>query len=324
MLLFAYQVIINEIAPAEPSDTGDWIELKCISGEVDISSWTLRTYLSQSNPPSFASAPVILKDTDEPSTPYDDRFVVIHLVKTAEEAEADETSATGDLNGNQVLDIYFYIYSGLSSKEDYLILMNGSGGIEDVAITSNTDGTVSSTFRTELEQTVGLLCPEQWLYNGNEFTDSYISSLSDSELEEALIDVSKIEEGRSVARKNDTDTNTKEDWMLLRVSTPGTENIQKGEQLCELSLEKTLISQGETVIIAYSVSFGSKVFISVYDSMGTLRQILVKGLEQGGASRIYWEVNLPVGVYFLCIKATGPNGTAFKRVPFVVAKQLGG
>ncbi|NMB66370.1 MAG: hypothetical protein GYA16_16015, partial [Spirochaetes bacterium] len=100
-LLYA-QLLINEIACNVSGS--DWVELFLYSVQplsMDISSLYVTMYYGTNEP--LSQNPVTIYSYDRAETPWDDRFVVVHLTDAT---TPDECDATGDINGNGVLDVY--------------------------------------------------------------------------------------------------------------------------------------------------------------------------------------------------------------------------
>ncbi|MCP4138666.1 MAG: hypothetical protein GY754_47355, partial [bacterium] len=95
-------LVINEVVCG--ATNGDWVELKLRSTgkeSMDISNLYITMYYGTNE--NLAAEPVTIYSYDRPETIYDDRFVVVHLT---EPSTPDETDATGDTNGNGVVDLY--------------------------------------------------------------------------------------------------------------------------------------------------------------------------------------------------------------------------
>ena len=201
-------IIINEVSF---NTNSDWIELKATnpSDNFDIAALFVTMYYGTNE--SIAQSATSLKGTDDPQTPFDDRFAVIHF--TSENLQ-DETDLAGDLNKNGIRDLYCNNY-GLWSTDCVVAIDTdddpANNGIIDFMAFSNRDGSPNSTIKSYLDYAI---LYNQWInYTGNPqecmiWTGDY-SSMSYP----------------SLSRINSNDTNSPSDFILTPYSTPGRENI---------------------------------------------------------------------------------------------------
>lgn len=201
-------LVINEVSFATNSD---WIELKATesSDEFDIHSLYVTMYYGTNEP--VAKSKTTVKGIDDPGTPFDDRFAVIHF--TAENLQ-DETDEVGDVNKNGIRDLYCNNY-GLWSTDCVVAIDSdddpSNNGIIDFLAFSNRDGSPNSTITSYLDKAISF---NQWIsYSGNPqdcmvWTGDYASASYSS-----------------IARINSIDKNSPEDFVITPYSTPGRENI---------------------------------------------------------------------------------------------------
>ncbi len=205
------QLLINEIACNVPG--GDWVELFCCSEQklsLDISSLYVTMYYGTNEP--LSQSPVTIYSYDKAETPWDDRFVVVHCTNPG---IPDECDATGDTNGNGVLDVYCNNYINSLWNTDCVVAIDSddepsNGGIIDFVAYSNRDGT--------LNQSIG-----QYLQSAIQHNQWAGASAS----EECMVDIgqSGIAEYQSIIRKSGVDTNSADDFVITSYQTPGRPNI---------------------------------------------------------------------------------------------------
>jgi hypothetical protein len=206
-------LLINEIACATSGD--DWVELFYYSENNEsreISSLHITMYYGTSE--RLSNDPVTIFSYDKPETPWDDRFVVVHLTTPG---GIDETDLTGDTNHNGYIDVYCNNYSSSLWNTDCIVAIDddnepSNNGIIDFAAYSNRDGSLNSTI-------------ESHLVTAQDF-NKWIKCPGKSS-EECMIDIGK--EGlmpyMSISRKNAADNNSPDDFANTKYMTPGRENI---------------------------------------------------------------------------------------------------
>ncbi|TFH42536.1 MAG: hypothetical protein E4G96_03240 [Chrysiogenales bacterium] len=205
-------LMINEFVAETESD---WVELTFVSAEgkkIDISSFFITMYYG--NNERLSHDPVSIYSHDRPETPYDDRFVVVHL---AMPDVPDETDLTGDTNGNGRIDVYCNNYFGSLWNTDGVVAIDsdddpGNGGIVDFVFYSNRDGSPNDTV---LSYVAAALAQGQWQnYTGKTSQDCAVS-----------IGKKGLASHMSLSRTHNVDTNTANDFMISSVQTPGRPNI---------------------------------------------------------------------------------------------------
>lgn len=216
ILLLAAQgfagLIINEFVTAAPAD---WVELKLVSDNpecMDISKLYVTMYYGTNE--KLSGEPVTICSYNRSDTPYDDRFVVVHLT---EPGKSDETDNTGDINGNGYLDVYCNNYSGSLWNTDGVIAIDsdddpGNGGIIDFVAYSNRDGSINSTVAGYIQSAIQF---NQWTNcQGGFFQD-------------CSVDIGKngLQSYMSVSRKTGIDTNSRDDFSVTNYPTPGKDNL---------------------------------------------------------------------------------------------------
>jgi hypothetical protein len=208
-LLYA-QLLINEIACNVSGS--DWVELFLYSVQplfLDISSLYVTMYYGTNEP--LSQNPVTIYSYDRPETPWDDRFVVVHLT---DPVTYDECDATGDTNGNGVLDVYCNNYVNSLWNTDCVIAIDAdddpsNGGIIDFVAYSNRDGSFNQSI---LQYVTTAIQHGQWLGTASE---------------ESMFDIGKngLQEYQSIIRKGALDSNSLDDFVITPYLTPGHPNI---------------------------------------------------------------------------------------------------
>jgi hypothetical protein len=206
------QLIINEFVT---NTDADWVEL-CMAGnerkKMDISNLYVTMYYGTNE--KLGLEPITIFSYDRPETPYDDRFVVVHL---AQPGIPDETDRTGDTNGNGYIDIYCNNYSGSLWNTDGVIAIDtdddpDNGGIIDFVYYSNRDGNPHSSISSYLASAQSL---HQWqAYAGPNAQECGV-----------FIGPKGLEPHMSVSRTNQNDTNSANDFAVTSIQTPGKQNI---------------------------------------------------------------------------------------------------
>jgi hypothetical protein len=202
-------LLINEISS---SSSPNWVELKLTGGipAMDISHLMVTMYYGRSD--KIADSPVTLKNYNDPSTPFDDRFAVIHFTS---DPLPDETDEAGDLNNNGVRDLYCDNYGLWNTDCVAAIDIDkdpGNGGIIDFAALSNRDGSVNSTIAGYMEKAA-----EHGAWE----------NCSSGNIQDCAVDIgpSGLNSYSTASRKDGEDTNTHRDFAVTRFATPGRDNI---------------------------------------------------------------------------------------------------
>ncbi len=212
-------LLINEISTG---GSEDWVELKLTGQDqsMDVSSLLVTMYTGTNQ--SIASSPVTLKSEDDPSTPYDDRFIVVRFTSVSNE---DEVDSAGDVNGNGIREAFCDNY-GLWNTDCVISIDSDdnpdNGGIIDFAAISNRDGSINSTIGGYIDDAIA---SSQWNTPvSDNLQDCCIYTGDDG-----------LESWASVSRTSCTDSNTASDFAVTQFSTPGKENIvnpqKKGRKL---------------------------------------------------------------------------------------------
>lgn len=201
--------LINEISSG---GTSDWIEIT-VSDDTescDISQYFVTMYYGTNE--KLAQSSVTLRNRDLPSTPYDDRFAVVHFTSTPVE---DETDATGDTNGNGILDLYCCNY-GLWNTDCVVSIDTDddpvNGGIVDFVAFSNRDGSINSTIAGYIEAAISA---GQW------------QSCGSPDLQQCCVNIGNdgLNSWSTISRIKGTDTNSASDFAVTPYATPGRENM---------------------------------------------------------------------------------------------------
>ena len=128
----AGSVRIQAVSPSEFA--GDWAELVCAAGPVDISAFVLTDL--DGDDAFLSKVPVTLNNGDT---------VIVHWSDGA-----NEVDGVGDINHNGARDIYLRNHNGLSSTDDQLVLVCGSA-IYDAVVFTNGDGAMSKDEQKDLK-----------------------------------------------------------------------------------------------------------------------------------------------------------------------------
>ncbi len=205
-------LLINEFVT---STTSDWVELTLAGSpgeKLDISKLYVTPYYG--NNEALSSDPVTIYSHDRPETPYDDRYIVVHLI---EPTLPDETDLTGDTNGNGYIDIYCNNYSASLWNTEGVIAIDSdddpaNGGIIDFVYYSNRDGTPNETIASYVEAARGQgqwqVVPGQGIQEGAVF-----------------IGAEGLMTHMSVSRNVAADTNGPSDYTATNFQTPGKPNM---------------------------------------------------------------------------------------------------
>ncbi len=202
-------ILINEISAGGSSD---WIEIKVTEdvSTIDISSLFVTMYYGTNE--KISDTPVTLRGRDNPVTPYDDRFAVIHFSSAG---EPDETDSTGDIDGNGIRDLYCSNY-GLWNTDCVIAIDTDdspeNGGIIDFAAFSNRDGTPNSTI-------TGYMISAS---DTGEWISCVVTNPQDCMI---FIGDQGLNSYSTLSRNSSADTNSPEDFTVTPYATPGSDNI---------------------------------------------------------------------------------------------------
>jgi hypothetical protein len=228
-------LLINEVACATSGD--DWVELFYYSEtkeSLDISNLYVTMYYGTNE--RLSSDPVTIYSYDRPETPWDDRFVIVHLTAPG---IPDETDLTGDTNKNGCIDVYCNNYSGSLWETDCVVAIDTdddptNNGIIDFMAYSNRDGTPNTTIVS-------------YMINAQSF--NHWTTCPGKTSQECMVDIGidTLMPFMSISRKNAIDNNSFEDFAVTRYMTPGrpnilNENISSGRNL--FKPKKTRVSVG--------------------------------------------------------------------------------
>lgn len=214
--VYGRTLLINEIACETAGD--DWVELFYSDEEetsIDVSAFFVTMYYGTNE--RLGDEPITLYSHDRPETPFDDRFIVVHLIRPG---IADETDSTGDTNGNGILDVYCNNYFSSLWNTDCVVSIDtddepANGGIIDFVAYSNRDGSLNTSIGSYTASAIGF---GQW------------ESLAGDNGQACMVDtgLTGISAHQSIARKSPNDSNAQADFVVTSVQTPGRENIISG------------------------------------------------------------------------------------------------
>lgn len=246
-------LMINEIACGTSGD--DWVELYFhgdVREKMDVSRLFITMYYGTNE--HLSDNAITLYSYDRPETPYDDRFAVVHVTDSL---TPDETDITGDTNRNGYIDIYCSNYSGSLWNSDGVVAIDSddnpeNGGMIDFAAYSNRDGSPNDTIRSYVMQAQDL---NQWV------------RCSGDNIQDCMIDIgsSGLASTMTISRRNNSDTNSMDDFQITKYQTPGRSNIfndtvKKGGNLFKTMRKKI------TVIPSHPVLGDSNIEIFVYET----------------------------------------------------------
>ena len=229
---------INEFAT---NTSDDWIELALVSPvkvSKDISKLYVTMYYGNNEP--LGTDPVTIYSYDRPETPYDDRYVVVHCARPG---EPDETDLTGDTNGNGYIDVYCNNYFASLWNTEGVVSIDSdddpsNGGILDLVYYSNRDGKPNDSIASYVAAAQSL---GQWqAFSGDNLQECAVFIGSDG-----------LSSYASVARKNQSDSNTAADFAVTDIQTPGKPNMTgslfMGKRLFKPLRKKITIIPGHLV-----------------------------------------------------------------------------
>jgi len=303
-------VLINEVSTGGQSD---WVELfhNGNGGDCDISSLLVTMYRGTNE--AIASSSVTLKAADDPATPFDDRYAVIHFTS---ENIPDETDSAGDLNSNAVRDIYCANY-GLWNTDCVVALDSDdepdNGGILDFVAFSNRDGSMNSSIEGYLIKAI-----EKGVWN----------TTASSNPQENCCDIGPdgMNEYSTLARKSGAESNSLSDFTVTSFATPGRDNVFStgtGKKIFRISGRSRVFRfNGNSshislnFMILQKCSIKIKVFTSIGSKAGATG--LIEDIHPG-----YRTVNitarelnrrLKTGLYVIHIEAVSDEGGSQKKI----------
>jgi hypothetical protein len=300
-------LLINEFVTGT---SDDWVELTLDSGEgekADIAGLFVTMYYGTNEP--LGTEPITIYSWDRPETPYDDRFVVVHL---AAPGVPDETDRTGDSNRNGRIDVYCDNYPGSLWNSDGVVAIDSdddpaNGGIIDFVFYSNRDGSPSEAI---LSFVAAAQAAGQW---------SACDGLSSQECG-VFIGEKGLPSFSSVSRKKGSDGNCAADFVLTNVPTPGRQNagtiIAMGSRLFKPLRKKITMIPGHpcfgTGEIPVYVFAPCVMKLRVFTATGVMIHDSPRFPSVNpGLRSLYWNPLLqrrtpPTGLYLCKIEAVNP------------------
>ncbi|HOO71244.1 MAG TPA: hypothetical protein PK926_05735 [Spirochaetota bacterium] len=298
-------LLINEAVTETESD---WVEITLReSGDEcrDVSGLYVTMYYGTNE--KLADTPVTICSYDNMDTPYDDRYIVVHLTEPGKD---DETDETGDSNGNGYLDVYCNNYSNSLWNSDGVIAIDtdddpSTGGMIDFIAYSNRDQTPNSVI-------------EQYVASAQEH--GHWESCAGRSIQECSVYTGEdgLSQWASIARKNSPDSNSSDDFSVTRYVTPGRDNVfsaeKKGRKLFRALKKKIVISKkslktGELAIPVF-VFKACSLRYRIFSLTGIClhRSSLIKDLAPGShrldVSKIFKKKSYPLGLYICSIEAS--------------------
>ncbi len=247
------ELVINEIACATAGD--DWVELFLRNEnkeKLDISNLCVTMYYGDNE--RLSNESITIYSYNRPETPYDDRFVIVHL-KTA--TLDDETDKTGDTNNNGYIDIYCNNYTNSLWNTDCVVAIDAdddpsNGGIIDFAAYSNRDGSVNDTIGSYVTHA----------QNFNEW-----AAYSGGNIQECMIDIGEkgLLSYMSISRKNASDSNTQNDFNITKYMTPGKMNIFSNSFISKKNIFR-VAKKKVTIIPSHPTLGNGNIDIFIYET----------------------------------------------------------
>lgn len=313
-------LIINEIST---SSSPNWVELKLTGNtpSMDISELMVSMYYGSNE--KIADSSVTLKNFDDPATPFDDRFAVIHF--TSKDLP-DETDEAGDINGNGIRDLYCNNY-GLWNTDCVVAIDNdrdpGNGGIIDFVALSNRDGSINASIEKSILEAI----------KQNEWTDCSSENLQDCAVD---IGPSGLNSYSTVSRKSEDDTNSLHDFVVTPFATPGRDNVidpKKGKKKILKSEAKKIThiykNNPSQIKIPFFLFEQSSVKVRIFSSTGVplYSSALIKDINPGEFVFSVSDRDLKgkslTGIYPVKIEAVGKSnkGSETATVLLVIVRQ---
>jgi hypothetical protein len=317
------RLLINEFVTGSVSD---WVELKLTDSgnqKLDISSYYVTMYYGTNEP--LATEPVTIYSYDRSETPYDDRFVVVHLT---EAGTADETDRTGDTNHNGYIDLYCNNYYSSLWNSDGVVSIDSddspsNGGIIDFVAYSNRDGDPNSTIESYILAA----------WKSGEWSDC-----RESGVQSCSADIGKngLESHMSLSRISGSDTNSSHDFAVTRFQTPGRDNRlvspDSGKSLFRIRKKRIGIIPGhprmERGVVPLDINYNCNIRFRVFSVTGMLlyQSPLFRDVHPGSFS-VTWDPmkrsrRTPTGLYLGEITAvsSGLRRSQRKTLFFVLSR----
>ena len=314
-------LLINEFAT---NTSCDWVELTLTTPdmEMDISGLYVTSYYGESSIAPLAQKPITIRSYNLPETPYDDRYVVIHLTDPYGISETDDV---GDLNGNGIRDIYCNNYSASLWNTSGLVAIDNDrdyrNGMIDCVAYSNMVEPFNSNVKNYVEAAAA---------NGNWV-------ITNGNTQASCVDIGKngLAPYMSVCRRFGAHTNSAADFFVSRFQTPGRDNLEVSlvpEKNIFKILDKKIFckmnSQKQSANVRLFVSQSCNLRLRVFGVTGKLiyESPLHRNVDPGFRTMI-WEgnsfrKNLPSGIYPAVIEATGNEirGSVNKKLLFILGR----
>ncbi len=302
------QLIINEFVTGSESD---WVELFLVGNErskMDISNFFVTMYYGTNE--RLGQEAITIYSYDRPETPYDDRFVVVHLTQPG---IPDETDRTGDTNGNGCIDVHCNNYSASLWNTEGVIAIDtdddpSNGGIIDFVYYSNRDGNPNSTISS-------------YLLNAQQFRQWQEYVGANPQECAVFIGPKGLEPHMSISRTSQADTNSASDFAVTNIPTPGKQNIILPVMISKKlfkTLRKTIthvpghviFGKGEIPLFVFTPCF---IKFRIFSATGmVLYESPSYPSVQPGFFSLYWTPLLhrskfPTGLYLCKIEAVNPG-----------------
>lgn len=244
--------------------------------------------------------------------------------------DEDKNIGTCTIRGGEFLLLYYGI-----TGEDETFGVNGKINLftDTKSITSTTDQMI---FYNPLDEIVDAVC---WANDSpppdEEKQKNAIINLGKWQGE--TIDSTKVSKGQSIVRNSNIDTDTRNDWYVSSISTPGLPNNMTSQSAKPPEIKVVRIinktfapEEGKKTTIIYSLSKTSEVSSRIYDIRGRLVKRLIDQEYKIAKEEnvINWDGRdengkiLPTGVYICYLEAVGEDGASSDKVVLILAKRL--
>ncbi len=312
------RLLISEIAPAVSKS--DWVEIYYKSSQresINISNLYVTMYYGTNE--KLSNDNITLYSYDRATTPYDDRYAVIHLT---DPLTKDETDLTGDTNHNGIIDIYCNNYKSSLWNSDCVVAIDTNDspddGMLDCIFYSNQDDTINTTIAGYMED--ASLAGEWIIFTAKP-------------LQKSMFDISAqgLSAHQSISRLLISDSNSYKDFAVTNFQTPGYPNIIKtispGNKSIFKLKKKTIIFNPNKNIspnALLTINTPCTISIKIFTSDGLLLYKSPLYSKFPGPSSIAWKTNkrkkIRTGLYIALLEARD-NKTGYcqsKKFIFIV------
>jgi hypothetical protein len=306
-------ILINEISAGGPNK---WVEITVTPDieSIDISQYYVTMYYGSAE--KIADKPVTLYGKNQPGTPWDDRFAVIHFTS---EPLVSETDDVGDLNKNGIRDIYCNNYRLWNT--DCVVAIDtvnsyANRSMIDFVAYSNRDGSINNYIANCINAAIAA---GQW------------AACSNVNLQYCAVDTGPngLNSYSTISRINLIDTNTLDDFVVTPYATPGRENIisiDKGKRrLFRAESKKITHTHGSgSIQIPLFLFEPCTIKLRIFNSTGStvyhsdLKRNSTPGYFKFDINDRELKGKILTGLYPVKIEAAGRNSTSEIDTVFLV------